>query len=750
MTLVTGTVEDLGYDAMTGTLWARPARFRSDGGVVLAPERKPFPIEGGVVSAELAPGPAVLEIRVGTHARGTFEVVIPDQASISLADLLDTVFAWEPAQVSQFVAERELAEAAKMTAVAAAGDAEGFAGTATTAAQQAGADRAHVDAIREQLDEAAQGNVAPYLTTSALNATYAAQVPTATAMLATSLPVGSLVQTHGHHAAGDGGACRYVVVAAKVKSYDLAGTGRAFRPSVNGTLHPKMFGTVNNGTALDNLPLQACYDYAADLGIDYIDGQGLTYNIGTVNPLDVVQSGWAHTGAMVRSGRTVANATFRTANGSTDGTCAAAVDMINDGRPTYFRNCTFDGNRANVAAPSPREDGGAHLVYLRNAPFLALAANERDFTPTGNVYFEDCRFKGNFSYGVVPQYIDATVKFTDCAWDANGIAVLMHATRVVVDGAKVTVGAPRTGKVPNPFAYEAEFGHLYSGSKKLSAEFSRVDYSSTVAENALVKIHYAPMQGTKWSTISFDRCHATGTATLLSTYSGVSETNPATSTLEIDNLQVLSSTSASPGLVTLTTLRASNKFTKVNNLVVENLAAHNRVNLLGADVGVLELRNPVFGPGTTINTASETLAIGTLRVSDAAGTLGTNGILRGFANVTVDKLEILGGEFTQAGQATVECVLKDALVRSAVVHSPATGDRRFLFPRGTTANVRFLDVVLTAATATGPLVFGTFASGYVHLRNTRHVSGPTPTTAATGLPAGRVVVENVAPLIPAA
>ena len=165
MTLVTGTVQDLGYDGMEGTLWARPARFRSDGQVVLAPERKPYKITGGVVSAELAPGPAVLELQVGSHARGTFEVVIPE-AAISLADLLDTVFPWEPEQVSLFVAEREAAQQA-------AADAAASAGTATSAAGEAEADRAHVDSIRQTLDEAAQSNVAPYLTQSELNATYA-------------------------------------------------------------------------------------------------------------------------------------------------------------------------------------------------------------------------------------------------------------------------------------------------------------------------------------------------------------------------------------------------------------------------------------------------------------------------------------------------------------------------------------------------------------------------------------------------
>ena len=189
MTLVTGTVQDLGYDGMEGTLWARPARFRSDGSVVYAPERKPFTITGGVVSAELAPGPAVLELQVGSHARGTFEVVIPD-TDITLADLLDTVFPWEPAQVSQFVAERELAVQAKTAAETAAGQASTAAGTATTAAQQTGQDRTavaadkqvvvgHVQALAAPNDAAVLGLISEGATTqtkAALNATYAVMV----------------------------------------------------------------------------------------------------------------------------------------------------------------------------------------------------------------------------------------------------------------------------------------------------------------------------------------------------------------------------------------------------------------------------------------------------------------------------------------------------------------------------------------------------------------------------------------------
>ena len=177
MTLVTGTVQDLGYDGVEGTLWARPARFRSDGQVVYAPERKPYKVVDGVVSADLAPGPAVLELQVGSHARGTFEVVIPE-ADTTLADLLDTVFPWEPAQVSLFVAEREAAERAKSDAETAAGQASTAAGTATAAAQQTGQDRARVDQVRTELDEAYDASEAgqalpPRLTEAALNATYA-------------------------------------------------------------------------------------------------------------------------------------------------------------------------------------------------------------------------------------------------------------------------------------------------------------------------------------------------------------------------------------------------------------------------------------------------------------------------------------------------------------------------------------------------------------------------------------------------
>lgn len=190
MTLITGTVQALGYEPLSGTLNARPARFRADGGVIFAPERKPYKITAGQVSVELAPGPAKLELKVGAHATGDWDVVIPDQESISLADLLDTVFPWEPEQVSKFVAERLAAEQAKGDAQAAKGDAEQARTDTQLLAQQTSQDRTavaddkavvvgHVQALAAPNDAAVLGLISEGATTqtkAALNATYVRMV----------------------------------------------------------------------------------------------------------------------------------------------------------------------------------------------------------------------------------------------------------------------------------------------------------------------------------------------------------------------------------------------------------------------------------------------------------------------------------------------------------------------------------------------------------------------------------------------
>lgn len=217
MTIVTGSVKDLGKQPMDGVLYARAARFLPAGDVVYAPERVPYQIAGGAFSVDLAPGPAVIELKVGSHARDEWRVVVPDQATVTLAKLLEEVFPWEPAQVSQFVAQREAAEQAKRDAAAAAADAETKRAAAKVEAdraaqerQAAAGHREHVDGIREQLDEAAQGNVAPYLTQTALNATYGTKaevaqkidLPTATQAISSAVspvaaPVDALLPRRG-------------------------------------------------------------------------------------------------------------------------------------------------------------------------------------------------------------------------------------------------------------------------------------------------------------------------------------------------------------------------------------------------------------------------------------------------------------------------------------------------------------------------------------------------------------------------
>ena len=87
MTLVTGIVTDTSGRRLDGVLWASPGEFRADGGVVYAPQRIPYPIEAGQVSADLAPGPARLAIQTDGPPH-TFHVTIPDEGPVTVASLI--------------------------------------------------------------------------------------------------------------------------------------------------------------------------------------------------------------------------------------------------------------------------------------------------------------------------------------------------------------------------------------------------------------------------------------------------------------------------------------------------------------------------------------------------------------------------------------------------------------------------------------------------------------------------------------
>ena len=85
MTAITGTVQDIGMAPLSGSLVATAVEFRTSGDIVVAPESRSWPIVAGQVAVDLLPGPTRLTIQVGSHARESFDVIVPDQASVSLA-----------------------------------------------------------------------------------------------------------------------------------------------------------------------------------------------------------------------------------------------------------------------------------------------------------------------------------------------------------------------------------------------------------------------------------------------------------------------------------------------------------------------------------------------------------------------------------------------------------------------------------------------------------------------------------------
>ena len=87
MTVVSGPVVDTSGEGINGVLWARTGAWRADGSILYATQAKPYPIEAGQVSADLAPGPARLAIQT-TGAPRTFHVTIPDEGPVTLASLI--------------------------------------------------------------------------------------------------------------------------------------------------------------------------------------------------------------------------------------------------------------------------------------------------------------------------------------------------------------------------------------------------------------------------------------------------------------------------------------------------------------------------------------------------------------------------------------------------------------------------------------------------------------------------------------
>lgn len=87
MTIVSGPVVDTSGQGINGVLWARTGTWRVDGSILYATQAKPYPIEAGQVSADLAPGPARLAIQTGGPPHYV-TVTIPDQGPVTLASLI--------------------------------------------------------------------------------------------------------------------------------------------------------------------------------------------------------------------------------------------------------------------------------------------------------------------------------------------------------------------------------------------------------------------------------------------------------------------------------------------------------------------------------------------------------------------------------------------------------------------------------------------------------------------------------------
>ncbi|MDV6300185.1 SGNH/GDSL hydrolase family protein [Dietzia maris] len=174
MPILTGTIDDVTGSPLPDRVPLATLRV-----TVRAPSRRsslteqarlvasvPVPVEvspTGEISVELEPGPAVMLVE-GEGLRDVYELGVTADMTLLTEALqeMSPTRSWVESQMVQL----------RAATVTAAGDAQAAKSDAEGAASVAEGHRTHVDAIRDLLDEAAQTNVAPYLTDTALKATY--------------------------------------------------------------------------------------------------------------------------------------------------------------------------------------------------------------------------------------------------------------------------------------------------------------------------------------------------------------------------------------------------------------------------------------------------------------------------------------------------------------------------------------------------------------------------------------------------
>lgn len=153
MTVITGLIKNAAGELASGTLTVKANKIFLHGGAVIDGNEHTVDVVNGVFTLpDIAPGPIKLIVDCGNW-RKTFEKVLPDQASITFAALIESTIVYEPEVVS--------------AAVQAAADAAGSAAdaAATLAAVEAGAvpDSAVAAKVLDTTSE----------TRAALNETYA-------------------------------------------------------------------------------------------------------------------------------------------------------------------------------------------------------------------------------------------------------------------------------------------------------------------------------------------------------------------------------------------------------------------------------------------------------------------------------------------------------------------------------------------------------------------------------------------------
>lgn len=565
-------------------------------------------------------------------------------------------------------------------------------------------------------------------------------------MLSMSIKEGQIVQTLGYHQINDGGANVYKVINSleAINSYDLANEAVGFRPIANGVIHPKMFGTFNDGVQLDNYPLQACYDYAEDMGIFEIDGLGLLYNIGTENELNPINRGWSHTGAQVKAGHKLVNFEFKTANGSTNGTIPLFVLMDNNGKDIYLENIMIDGNKENVSVLTTfdgREDGGLHAIYFNheyvNQVLEGTYPGILDFFPCGNIYMKNVKVKNHMSYGVRIDHLDCLLKIENSEFDHSGLAIQAHTTRFEVDNVHFHTRRPRANMVAEPIHEEIEFKGRYQGTKAqhISIKNTTQTFEDETFKTTLFKVHNDTFRGARWSKIRLENNDRNGIG-LIYIYNG-----SGTEGMTIDKLEIINNPNVTN--ITLQNITGTTLVKEFNVLGTNGKLTLGNTNITNLKIDGVETKDDYLAlvNGTEVINKLEMSRIKMLE-NIAYGLIRNSGTVK---HISINNSELL------ATARTIQCRTEKVEMNNVNIISKTDGFiSDFLYCEVPTSG-KGTDVFMSNIKihAVGQTAYTTFIklyddNGIVHLDNVRFEKAATPNVS--GRSATKVSKRNCEPM----